>query len=296
MKVLILGARGNLGQDLVRAFGLAGHEMVGLDHDRLDVTDREAVRGHVSAGGYGAIVNAVAWNDVDGAEDPIKRELAWKLNVEVPGRLAELSREVGAAFVHYSSDFVFDGTKLEGYTEDDAPAPISVYGESKLAGEEAVRAAGGKWFVCRSSKLFGRPGSSPSSKPSFVNLMLKLAAERPKLTVVDEEVGSPTYTDDLAEATVRLVAGRYDPGVYHLVNSGTGVTWYGFVRELFGLLGVETPCDPVPASAFPRPARRPNFGQLLSTKFPPLRDRQAALQAFFAECPEVVPERFRKTK
>ncbi|OGM00502.1 dTDP-4-dehydrorhamnose reductase [Candidatus Uhrbacteria bacterium RIFOXYC2_FULL_47_19] len=296
MKVLILGAHGNLGQDLVRAFGLAGHEVVGLNHEGLDVTDQEAVRSHVLAGEYGAIVNAVAWNDVDGAEDPIKRELAWKLNATTPGFLAGLAREVDATFVHYSSDFVFDGTKLEGYAEDDTPAPISVYGESKLAGERAVQEVGGKWYVCRSSKLFGRPGTSPSSKPSFVSLMLKLAAERSKLTVVDEEVGSPTYTTDLAEATVRLLSGGYEPGIYHLINEGAGVTWYGFIQEFFGLLGVETPCDPVPASAFPRPAQRPKFGQLNNTKFPLLRDRQTALQAFFTECPEAVPERFRQAE
>ncbi len=287
MKVIILGAKGNLGQDLVAAFAAAGHEVVALDRGDLDVLDLDAVRERILAERPLAVINAVAMNDVDGAEDPAKRPFAFRLNGEVPGFLASLAREVGSVFVHYSTDYVFEGTKPGGYAEDDEPKPVSAYGESKLAGEKAVAAAGGQWYVCRLSKIFGRPGASELSKPSFVSIMLKLARTKPELSIVDEEVGSPTYTKDIAKATVRLVSGGYAPGIYHLVNEGPGVTWYGFAKEFFDLLVVTTPCQPVSSDAFPKPAKRPKFARLLNTKFPPLRKRLEALKSFFTENPDI---------
>ncbi len=283
MKVLIFGSQGNLGCDLVRVFTDAGHEVIAHDRDTLDVTDAGAVRAAISASGCGVVVNAVAWNDVDGAEDAAKRPLAFALNADAPGVMAEAAKAANASFVHYSSDYVFEGTRPEGYVESDEPHPLSAYGESKLAGERAVIAAGGKSFVVRTSKLYGRPGTSVAAKPSFVSVMCTLAKTKPELSIVDEEVGMPTYTKDLAEATVRLVSGTYAFGTYHLVNEGLGVTWYGFAEEFFGLTGVTVPRKPVPMSAFPRPAKRPLFAPLKNTKFPPLRSRMDALKAFFAE-------------
>ncbi len=288
MKVIILGAKGNLGQDLVAAFAAAGHEVIALDREDLDVRDTEAVRQRILAESARVIVNAVAMNDVDGAEVPAKRPFAFRLTGEVPGALASAAREAGSVFVHYSTDYVFAGTKPEGYAEDDEPDPISVYGESKLAGEKAVAAAGGQWYVCRLSKLFGRPGRSELSKPSFMAVMLKLTRTKPELAIVDEEVGCPTYTKDIAAATVRLVSGGYAPGIYHFVNEGPGVTWYGFAEEFFGLLGVTTPRKPVSSAMFPKPAKRPKFARLLNTKFTPLRSRLAALKAFFEDNPDVL--------
>jgi dTDP-4-dehydrorhamnose reductase len=235
--------------------------------------------------GFSAVINAVAYNNVDAAEDPANRPIGWKLNAEVPGELARAAREAGAAFVHYSTDYVFAGDKPEGYTEDDTPAPISIYGESKLAGEQAVAAAGGRFYVCRLSKIFGKPGPSKLSKPSFVSVMVGLAKTKPALTIVDEEVGSPTYTRDVATATLRLLNEQFPAGIYHLVNEGPGVTWYGFAEEFFGLLGIQTPRTPVTSAAFPKPARRPPFAALRNTKFPPLRSRLDALRAFFQDCP-----------
>jgi dTDP-4-dehydrorhamnose reductase len=286
MKVLVLGAKGNLGQDLVRAFATAGHEVIGLDRENLDVTDAAAVRTAIASGGYGVVVNSTAFNNVDAAEDPANADIVRALNVEAPRVMAEAARDAGAAFVTYTSDYVFDGEKPEGYAEDDAPNPISAYGRSKLDGERAVAAAGGRWYVCRTSKLYGRPGSSKSSKPSFVTIMTNLAQTKPELSIVDEEVGMPSYTADVAEATVKLVADGFAPGIYHLVNEGPGVTWYGFAGEFFGLQGITTPRKPVPMSAFPRPAKRPRFAALRNTKFPPLRPRIEALKAFFDEARE----------
>ncbi|MFA6604162.1 MAG: dTDP-4-dehydrorhamnose reductase [Patescibacteria group bacterium] len=281
MKVLIFGAKGNLGQELVSVFAAAGHRVVALDREDLDVLDTAALRRRILDEHADAILNAVAWNDVDGAEDPAKRPLAFKLNAEVPGVMAAAAAKTGALFVHYSTDYVFAGTKPEGYAEDDAPDPISAYGESKLAGEKAVWAASGRLYICRLSKIFGRPGVSDLSKPSFVSIMLKLAATKPELAIVDEEVGCPTYTRDIAAATECLLARNFPPGIYHLVNAGPGVTWYGFAEEFFGLRGVQTPRKPVSAALFPKPAQRPKFAMLLNTKFPPLRQRLAALRDFF---------------
>lgn len=285
MKVLILGAKGTLGQDIVRVFSAYGAEVVGSHRADLDVTDKAAVRDAILGNGYDVVINASAVNDVDGAEDPAKHDIVWAVNAEVPGTIAAAVKDAGATFVHYSTDYVFDGTKEEGYTEDDEPRPISAYGESKLGGEEAVREAGGNSFICRVSKLYGKPGTSENSKPSFVETMVRLAQTHPKLTIVDEEVGMPTYTRDIAEATLALISGDYEPGIYHLVNEGPGVTWYGFAEEFFGILGIETPRTPVPSSAFPKPAARPQYGMLLNTKFPPLRSREEALKAHFKECP-----------
>ncbi|MDD5252064.1 MAG: dTDP-4-dehydrorhamnose reductase [Patescibacteria group bacterium] len=281
MRILVLGAKGNLGTQLVEVFGAAGHEVAAFDRDEIDATDFDAVTALVRDSGWDAVVNAIAWNDVDGAEDPAKRDACWKLNAELPGVLAKAAREAGATLVHYSSDYVFSGDKPGGYVESDVPDSISEYGRSKAAGEQAVAAAGGRSYVCRTSKLFGPPGASPASKPGFADIIVKAAKTKPELTVVDDEFGCPTYTRDLAEATRRLVEGGFEAGIYHLVSSGPAVTWFGFTKEIFGLLGITTPVRPVPMSAFPRPAPRPKAAVLLNTKFPPLPDRHDALKRHF---------------
>lgn len=283
MKALIFGAKGNLGCDLVRVFSDAGHVVVPLDRDMLDVTDAEAVRAIITVTKPDVIINTAAWNNVDAAEDPANRDTVFALNEKAPGIMAVAAKAVGAKFVHYSTDYVFEGSKPEGYAEHDEPTPVSVYGQSKAAGERAVLTAGARAYVCRTSKLFGMPGTSKSAKPSFVSVMCKLAATKPELSIVHEEVGMPTYTRDLAVATLRLVSEEFEPGIYHLVNEGPGVTWYDFAGEFFGLLGVTTPRKPVPMSAFPRPAKRPLFAALKNTKFPPLPQRVEALKAYFAE-------------
>jgi dTDP-4-dehydrorhamnose reductase len=280
MNVLILGAKGNLGTQLVAVFRAAGHEVAAFDREEIDATDFVSVSTLVREGNWDAVVNAVAWNDVDGAEDPQKRDACWKLNAELPGVLAEASVKAGAAFVHYSTDYVFAGTKDGGYAEDDTPDPLSEYGQSKAAGERAALAAGGRSYVCRTSKLFGPPGSSLAAKPSFVDVIVKAAREKPSLKIVDDEVGCPTYTVDLARATHDLLEGGYEPGVYHLVSAGPGVTWFRFAEEFLGLLGITTPRESVPMSAFPRPAARPKSAVLLNTKFPPLPDRRDALRRY----------------
>lgn len=280
MRILVIGADGALGQDLMDAFRAAGHEPEGSTRSELDVTDPKAVHGTILGGSYDAVVNATAYNNVDGAETPEGREVAFAVNAAAPGAMARACRDAGIPFVHYSTDYVFAGDKPEGYTENDEPDPINAYGESKAAGERAVLDSGADAFVCRTSKLFGRPGAAEGSKPSFVSIMLKLAKEKPELVIVDEEVGMPTFTKDIASATVRLLDEGSAPGIYHFVNEGPGVTWFGFAEEIFGIAGVATPRKPVSSEMFPKPAKRPKFGALKNTKFPPFRSRADALAEF----------------
>lgn len=282
MRVLLTGASGNLGQDLVRTLQRAGHEVVATDRAELDITHAEDVARSVAEHKPDVIVNAAAYNFVDKVEDPGVYPVAYAVNALGPRHLAEAAEAHGIPFVHYSTDYVFAGDKPEGYREDDTVAPISKYGETKAAGERFVRETGAKAYVCRLSKIFGTPGTSDASKSSFVALMLRLAKEKPSLQIVDEEVGCPTYTKDIAEATLRMLTDGTPPGVYHMVNEGAGVTWYQFAEEVFAIAGVTTPHTPVPSSAFPRAAKAPKFARLINTKLPPLRPRVDALNDFIA--------------
>lgn len=286
MKILVTGASGNLGQEILRVFGSNGHEVIGTDRAELDITDEASVRSAIERLRPDAVINTAAYNFVDKVEDDAVYPIAYAINALGPKHLAEAATAHRIPFVHYSTDYVFAGDKPEGYTEDEWPMPISKYGATKAAGEEFVRAAGGQAYVCRLSKIFGPPGISPDSKPGFVDLMLRLAKEKPELSIVDEEVGSPAYTKDIAEQTLWMLTHDVPPGVYHMVNDGPGVTWYQFAEEIFALAGVTTPRTPVPAGAFPRAARAPKFAQLKNTKLPKLRSREAALREFLATMKE----------
>jgi dTDP-4-dehydrorhamnose reductase len=280
MRVIVLGAKGNLGHQLASQARKAGLGVTAIDRDEADLTDFTAAYRLVRDGHYAAVFNCVAWNDVEGAESPENRAAVWQLNAELPGVLAAAAAEAGSTFVHYSTDYVFAGDEPCGYQETDQPNPLSEYGRSKLAGEQAALAAGGQAHVCRTSKLFGPAGPSALAKRSFVDIMLELAATKPELKLVHEEVGCPTYTVDLAEASLRLIDGEYPAGLYHLVNDGPGVTWYEFAEEFFGLAGVVTPRQPVGSELFPQKAARPKHAFLKNTRFPALRPRVEALRHY----------------
>ncbi len=270
-----------LGRDIVETAKVSEYSVIETDRDTLDITDESAVRSFVEREQPKLIINTAAYNLVDKVEDPAVYPLALAVNATGPGNLAKAAKDNGAAFVHYSTDYVFAGDKPDGYVETDATNPISKYGETKAAGEEAVLSSGAYAYVCRLSKIFGRPGLTGESKESFVALMLRLAKEKPELQIVDEEVGCPTYTKDVALATKSMLESMRPAGVYHMVNSGEGVTWYGFAKEIFEIAGVTTPYKAVSADAFPpRPAPRPKFAPLLNTKLPPLRHRVEALKEF----------------
>ena len=283
MRAIVLGAKGNLGHQLVLSAQKRGYYVASVDREQLNLADLNAAHRLVRDGHYDLVLNAAAWNDVDGAEDEANRKIVRVINAELPGVLATAAVESGAAFVHYSTDFVFAGDQPDGYSEDDHPDPVSEYGRSKLAGEQGVLAVGGETYVCRTSKLFGPKGDSADAKPSFVSIMMNLAQSKPELGIVDEEVGCPTYTIDLAQATFELVSGSFKPGLYHVVNSGPGVTWYEFAEEFFAITDVSIPRRPVSADQFPRPAARPKFAFLKNTRFPALRPRIEALRDHLKE-------------
>lgn len=282
MKILVTGANGSLGQDIVDVFRAAGHEVIGTDRKEVDITDRDQVLEKVREHAPDVLINTAAYNFVDNCEEAEHFELAYRINAEGPRNLALAAKQLGILFVHYSTDYVFPGEKPEGYTEDDEPRPISKYGETKWHGEKLVEQVGGKYYICRLSKIFGRPALGENGKESFVALMLRLAAEKPELKIVNEEVGSPTYTLDIARATLQMVADNRASGIYHIVNEDPGVTWFDFAEEVFRMKNVATPRFPVSSDEFPKPAARPKFAALKNTKLPKLRSRQEALREFIA--------------
>jgi dTDP-4-dehydrorhamnose reductase len=272
VKVLVTGAAGMLGQAVVRAGEAVGREVIGLGRGELDVTDVEAVRQRVDSERPGAVVNCAAYTNVDGAEE--ERELAFGLNGRAPGVLAAAAAEVGASILHLSSDYVFDGRKGEPYVESDATAPLSAYGESKLVGEAPAIEANPRHFVVRSAWLFGLGG------PNFVDTMLRLGRERDEVRVVDDQVGSPTFCADLAEALVALVA-TDDHGLHHVAGGGA-CSWAALAAETFALAGVDCRVVPVASSEMDRPAPRPAFSALASERAatPRLRPWQEGLHAY----------------
>lgn len=284
-KVLILGAKGNLGQQLVKVFRADNdYEVIGWDKEEIDITDKELILKKASDLKPGIIINAVGFNVVDKCEGERGFKIAEKINGQAVGFLAEAALNAGATLVHYSSDYVFDGKNKSGYREDDKPNPISKYGESKLMGEEEMVKRSGKglkWYLIRTSKLFGPRGTSPAAKPSFFDMMLKLSREKEELEVVNEEVSCFTYTPELAQKTKNLLDSDRGYGIYHLANEG-GATWYQAAKYLFKLSGGKIKIKPVKSEQFSRPARRPKFSVLLNTKFEKMRSWQEALKEHFA--------------
>jgi dTDP-4-dehydrorhamnose reductase len=261
VRLVVTGAGGMLGQDVVRA---AGRDAVALSHADVDVTDAAAV--HDAVAGADVAVNCAAWTDVDGAEsDP---DGAMRVNRDGARNVAEAAERV----LYVSSDYVFDGRKRTPYVESDPTGPLSSYGRSKLAGEQATAGANPRHFIVRSSWLFG-PGG-----PNFVKTMLRLGSERDKLRVVDDQIGCPTFTGHLAEAIVRL-AETEAFGVHHIAGSGR-CSWYEFAREIFERSGVDCHVEPGTTEEYPLPAPRPAWSVLGSERGHSLPAWQEGLDAY----------------
>ena len=272
MRLLVTGAGGQLGTDVVTACTAAGDEVIGLDRAALDITDRAAVRSAWEAHRPDVVINAAAYTAVDACET--NEAVADSVNHLAVGYLADACADVGAHLVHVSTDYVFDGRLDRPYREDDAPNPQSAYGRTKLAGE---RAAGDGAAIARTSWVCGEHGDN------MVKLVLRLAGERDELAFVDDQRGCPTFTADLAPALRRLALERRT-GVYHLTNQGA-VSWYEFVREILTVAGHD-PAMVRPISTAdldpPRPAPRPANSVLDNAAWraaglPPLRDFRAPL-------------------
>jgi dTDP-4-dehydrorhamnose reductase len=271
MKVLVTGAAGMLGRDVVLAAGNAGHDVIGFGHTELDVTDPAALGAKFELERPDVVINCAAWTDVDGAEEA--EEMATAVNGVAAGNVAAAAAKVGASVVYVSSDYVFDGSKGSPYVETDQTAPLSAYGRSKLAGEEATAAANKRHFVVRSSWLFGISGSN------FVETMLRLATTQNEVLVVRDQVGSPTYTWHLAYGIVRLIEG-IEFGIHHMAAGGA-CSWYDFAREIFDQAKVECRVLSATTDMLGRPAPRPAYSALTSQRehaieLPPWRDGLSA--------------------
>lgn len=272
--ILILGSKGMLGGALRKVFPSA----IFWDRDEVDVTKISDLRfkiEHVPETPE-AIINCVAFNDVDGAEE--KKDAAFLLNGTVPGNLASLCKGFSIPLIHFSTNFVFDGAVGE-YKETDTPHPVSVYGQSKYEGETKVVEHTDKYYIIRTAVLFGEKGESELSKKSFVELMLDLSQKSDTIKAVEDEINSVTYVKDLA-ATVKEILDQNLPyGTYHVTNSGSA-SWYDLAKEIFTIAKKNITLIPVPALEFPRKALRPKKSVLLNTKLPALRSWQSALAEF----------------
>jgi dTDP-4-dehydrorhamnose reductase len=274
MRLLVTGAAGMLGSDVVTAAGAGGHEVVVLARADLDITDPAAVSAALLEARPDAVVNCAAWTDVDGAETA--EAAATAINGDGAGHVAAAARDTGALCVQISSDYVFDGTATGGYVEEDATGPIGAYGRSKLAGEQAVLAAGGDALVVRASWLFGRRGHN------FVATMLRVGAERDVVTVVDDQVGCPTWTGHLAQGLLEAAERRLT-GVLHLAGGGS-CSWFELAEATFAAAGIDCAVRPQSTAELGRPAPRPANSVLRSSRAgaPVLPDWHEGLAGYLA--------------
>jgi dTDP-4-dehydrorhamnose reductase len=256
VKVLIAGAAGMLGRDVMLAAGNAGHDVVGFGRAEMDVSDAASVDRKLDLERPDVVINCAAWTDVDGAEEA--EQAAFGVNGTGAGNVAAAAARVGAAVVYVSTDYVFDGAKRDAYVESDQPAPLSAYGRTKLAGEEATAAANKRHFIVRSAGLFGIGGSN------FVETMLRLATIQNEVLVVRDQVGSPTYTWHLAYGIVRLIEG-IEFGIHHMA-AAEQCSWYEFAREIFEQAKVECKVLSGTTEMLGRPAPRPAFSALTSQR------------------------------
>lgn len=276
MKILILGAQGNLGTQLSKTFN--DYDLLQWDREEADLLDLNSLLVKIHAAQPDIVINAAAYNAVDKCEqDEFEKNLALQLNKDLPGALATWCEANNKILVHYSTDYVFNGSQdRKEFIENDVTNPLNVYGQTKAVGEKAVIDSQADTYIIRVSKLFGPAGSSPYSKKSFFDIMLNLTEKNPELSVVDEELSCFTYTPDLAEATKELVIGKKEFGIYHLINEGEA-TWYQACLELKRLSGFINTVNPISSASFSRPAKRPEFSVLKNTKFTKLRPYQEAL-------------------
>ena len=264
MRILLTGCAGQLGRELKRSLTCLG-DVIACDRQEFDLADPDALRKAVREAAPTVIVNTAAHTAVDKAES--EPELAMAINAIAPGILAEEARRLGALLIHYSTDYVFDGTKPAPYTEDDSPAPLSVYGRSKREGELAIAATGARHLILRTSWVYGLHGAN------FMKTMLRLGKERDELRVVGDQVGAPTWSRHLADATALIVARRDAPqGLYHLAAAGE-TSWHGYAEAIFaearraGLLNKSPVVHRITSADYPLPAARPANSRLDCSRF-----------------------------
>jgi len=258
MNIVVIGSNGQLGSDVVRAFADQGDEVCTLTHADIELSDLESVVTCLRSQEPDVVVNTAAMHHVENCEQqPIK---AYAVNAIGARNLATVTRDLGVVLVHVSTDYVFDGKKGKPYVEDDAPLPLNVYGNSKLAGEYLVRTLNPKHFVLRTSALYGKHPCRAKGGQNFVDLMLRLARERGHVRVVDDEFVSPTATVDVARQILAL--SRCDAyGLYH-ATAEDSCSWYEFAREIFSLADVDVKLEVASSAEFPCKVPRPHYSVL----------------------------------
>ncbi len=257
MKILLTGCYGQLGQALQVV--LVHHDLRCTDYDVLDISNEAQVTSFVQSFKPELIINSAAYTRVDEAEAESNRDMVWLVNAEGPGFLAKAGASIGASIVQISTDYVFGGESQSFWKELDPTEPLSIYGQSKLAGERLVAENNPEHYIVRTAWLYHYSGEN------FLRTIFRLS-DRGEIRVVDDQVGSPTNADDLADALVGLIVTK-SYGIHHLVNSGS-TSWYGLTREFFRRLDISTAVIPVTTSEFPRPAPRPASSVLLSDRKP----------------------------
>ena len=272
-KILLTGKNGQVGWELQRTLATLG-DVSAVGRERMDLANPDSVRAVIREVKPDLIVNAAAYTAVDKAES--EPGLAMAINGVAPGIMAEEAKRLGAALIHYSTDYVFDGTKTGPYTEDDLPNPLSIYGKTKLVGEQAIRAVGLPHLIFRTSWVYGTRGKN------FLLTILRLAKEREELRIVDDQIGAPTWCRMIAEATAQVVARIYSPvvhsaasiadlsGVYHLTANGH-TSWFGFTEAILAQGHADgphklPPVHPISTAEYPLPARRPKNSTMSTQK------------------------------
>lgn len=270
-KNLIIGTSGTLGREFAK---LLPHAIMVSGETELDVTNHDAVAIFLQTHRPNIIFNCTAYTNVDGAETNF--DTALLLNRDAPANLAQEAAKIGARLVHFSTGMVFRGNDENGCSENTPTSPVNKYGESKLAGEQAVLSASPDHFVIRTEWLYGKPMSA-TAKKSFVEIMLE-AGKSGKVKAVTDEIGQPTWARDLATASLELVESN-PGGIYHLANEGQA-SRYDWAAEIYRIGGMPVEIEPVPGSTFPRAAKRPEYELLINTKTTKLRDWREALREY----------------
>lgn len=258
MKILVTGYKGQLGFDVVNEATSRGIEATGVDIDEMDITNQEQVNTVIKSGNYDAVVHCAAWTAVDKAEEPELFDTVKKVNATGTKYIADVCEELDIPLMYFSTDYVFDGEGTTPWNEYDERHPLNVYGLTKAKGEEFVEKLE-KHFIIRIAWVFGKNGSN------FIKTMLRLGKERGAVSVVNDQVGNPTYTYDLAKLVVDMIqTDKY--GKYHATNSGDFISWYDFACEIFKQAGMDVKATPVDSNQFPAKAKRPKNSRMNQTE------------------------------
>lgn len=279
MKVLVTGVNGQLGYDVVKELKKRKYQAIGVDRERMDLTSTEQIKECIETVKPEAIIHCAAYTAVDKAED--EEELCRRVNAIATKDIAKCAKELDIPMIYISTDYVFDGSKNGEYTEDDIPNPINVYGKTKHEGEVYVQELLEKYYIVRISWVFGENGNN------FIDTMIRLSKERESLNVINDQVGSPTYTKDLAYLLVDMIeTDKY--GIYHATNEGY-CTWYEFAKEIFKIANIDIKVNPINASEYATKAIRPMNSKMSKNKldrneFNTLNNWKESLQRYINNC------------